>query len=173
MSIDQPFDQQLIEQTKRQIQSLVQEIEQLSRQNLSPGDFTVNFSGALFPRWRRRWGRLGRQRGKPVGPAISDQLPAGAVWIFHYIVSVVAFDWRRRQPCRRCVYRRSRAVIGARRNKFGLRSCCVHGILFRRWKLWRDGHGNRHLAAAGWRALHIQFHGIDEHFIFHRRESGD
>ena len=47
MSIEQPLDQQLIEQTKRQIQALVQEIAQLSRQNVSPGEFYSEFLGRV------------------------------------------------------------------------------------------------------------------------------
>ncbi len=47
MSIEQPLDQQLVEQTKRQIQALVQEIEQLSRQNVSPAEFYSEFLGRV------------------------------------------------------------------------------------------------------------------------------
>ena len=48
MSIEQPLDQQqLIEQTKRQIQALVQEIEQLSRRDVSPGEFYSEFFGRV------------------------------------------------------------------------------------------------------------------------------
>ncbi|MGA2030793.1 MAG: biotin/lipoyl-binding protein [Thermoguttaceae bacterium] len=42
-SIEQPVDPQLIEQTKRQIQSLVAEIAQLSRQTLTPVEFYGEF----------------------------------------------------------------------------------------------------------------------------------
>ena len=48
MSIEQPHDQQqLVEQTKRQIQALVQEIEQLSRRDVSPGEFYSEFLGRV------------------------------------------------------------------------------------------------------------------------------
>jgi multidrug efflux pump subunit AcrA (membrane-fusion protein) len=47
MSIEQPLDQRLVDQTKRQIQALVQEIEQLSRQDLSPGEFYREFLGRV------------------------------------------------------------------------------------------------------------------------------
>ena len=42
-SIEQPVDQQLIEQTRRQIQALVNEIAQLSKQNVAPGEFYSQF----------------------------------------------------------------------------------------------------------------------------------
>ena len=42
-SIDQPVDAQLIEQTKRQIQSLVAEIAELSKRNVTPGEFYGQF----------------------------------------------------------------------------------------------------------------------------------
>ena len=48
MSIEQPLDQQrLIEQTKRQIQALVQEIEQLSRRDVSPGGVLQRILGRV------------------------------------------------------------------------------------------------------------------------------
>lgn len=43
MSYAQPPDDQLIEQTRRQIQALVAEIQQLSRQNVPPGQFYNEF----------------------------------------------------------------------------------------------------------------------------------
>ena len=46
-SYDQPVDQQVIEQTKRQIQALVNEIAQLSKQNVSPGEFYSQFLGRI------------------------------------------------------------------------------------------------------------------------------
>jgi hypothetical protein len=42
-SIDQPVDAQLIEQTKRQIEGLVAEIKQLSKQSVAPGEFYTEF----------------------------------------------------------------------------------------------------------------------------------
>ncbi|MGD0899182.1 MAG: HlyD family efflux transporter periplasmic adaptor subunit, partial [Thermoguttaceae bacterium] len=42
-SIDQPVDAQLIEQTKRQIQSLVAEIAELSKRSVTPGEFYGEF----------------------------------------------------------------------------------------------------------------------------------
>ena len=47
MSIEQPLDQRLVDQTKRQIQALVQEIEQLSRQDVSPAEFYREFLGRV------------------------------------------------------------------------------------------------------------------------------
>jgi biotin carboxyl carrier protein len=46
-SIEQPVDQQLIEQTKRQIQALVAEIAQLSKQNCAPAEFYSEFLGRV------------------------------------------------------------------------------------------------------------------------------
>ena len=46
-SIEQPVDAQLIEQTKRQIQALVAEISQLSKQNVTPGEFYGEFLGRV------------------------------------------------------------------------------------------------------------------------------
>jgi hypothetical protein len=43
MSYEQPPDDNLIEQTRRQIQALVAEISQLSRQNVAPGQFYGEF----------------------------------------------------------------------------------------------------------------------------------
>src|SRR5271166_320537 len=43
MSYEQPPDDNLIEQTRRQIQALVGEISQLARQNLVPGQFYEQF----------------------------------------------------------------------------------------------------------------------------------
>ncbi len=43
MSYEQPPDDNLIEETRRQIQSLVAEISQLARQNLAPGQFYEQF----------------------------------------------------------------------------------------------------------------------------------
>ena len=42
-SYEQPVDSQLIEQTKRQIQGLVAEIAQLTKQNVTPGEFYGEF----------------------------------------------------------------------------------------------------------------------------------
>lgn len=46
-SYEQPVDAQLIEQTKRQIQSLVAEIAQLSKQNVAPAEFYGEFLGRV------------------------------------------------------------------------------------------------------------------------------
>ena len=46
-SYEQPVDQQVIEQTKRQIQALVNEIAQLSKQNVAPGEFYSQFLGRI------------------------------------------------------------------------------------------------------------------------------
>ncbi len=43
MSTEQPFDPQLIEQTKQQIQKLVREIAQLTKDQVSPGEFYGEF----------------------------------------------------------------------------------------------------------------------------------
>ncbi len=43
MSYQQAPDEQLVEQTRRQIQALVAEISQLARQNLAPGQFYEQF----------------------------------------------------------------------------------------------------------------------------------
>ena len=42
-SYEEPIDPQLIEQTKRQIQTLVSEIAQLTKQNIAPGEFYSEF----------------------------------------------------------------------------------------------------------------------------------
>ena len=42
-SFEEPVDNELIEQTRRQIQALVAEVDQLSRQNLSPSEFYAQF----------------------------------------------------------------------------------------------------------------------------------
>ena len=42
-SYEQPVNQQVIEQTKRQIQALVNEIAQLSKQNVTPEEFYGQF----------------------------------------------------------------------------------------------------------------------------------
>ena len=46
-SYEQPVDAQLIEQTKRQIQSLVAEIAQLTKQNVAPAEFYGEFLGRV------------------------------------------------------------------------------------------------------------------------------
>ncbi|MGA2619190.1 MAG: HlyD family efflux transporter periplasmic adaptor subunit [Thermoguttaceae bacterium] len=46
-SYEQPIDAQLIEQTKRQIQGLVAEIAQLTKQNVAPGEFYGQFLGKV------------------------------------------------------------------------------------------------------------------------------
>ena len=43
MSYQQPPDENLIEQTRRQIQALVGEISQFARQNVAPGQFYDEF----------------------------------------------------------------------------------------------------------------------------------
>ena len=76
MSIEQPLDPQLIEQTKQQIRSLVAEIAQLSKTDVAPGGVLrrVSAAGRLGLGGRGR-GRLDAQPRGPTGAAISDQPP--------------------------------------------------------------------------------------------------
>ena len=82
MSIEQPHDQQqLVEQTKRQIQALVQEIEQLSRRDVSPGEFYMKSSAGLLPRWPRWGGPSGPSTKKTSWPCnirSTSSLPTSA-----------------------------------------------------------------------------------------------
>ena len=77
MSIEQPLDPQLIEQTKRQIQvagrrdCAVGEADRHAR-----ASSTASFSTGWCRRWPPSAGRLDHQRPGPAGPAIPDQPPA-------------------------------------------------------------------------------------------------
>ena len=75
-SIEQPVDSQLIEQTKRQIQALVAEISQLSKQNVTPASFTGNSWGVSSRPSPLSGGQFG-PRTTTVRPGAPISNPAG------------------------------------------------------------------------------------------------